>query len=256
MSPAYRRATLSTYRLGLSNPTYQPIEAPKPPTTLNHDPPAPRSTYTPSQQAAITAAFTLHVQAEFDEDYLFGKDNAKALLASTLAINDSIPPKSYPHLRTIRHPSLAANWLRRGFRQAQREDAAKRQSPQLHAPSDKGQNCQVTLHDETDSQRTKRKRWLQSQVQYESQRKYPNTATWNLRIPSRFQEKGSSLVHHGINFPRKRPKKDLDDARQPSTKTLAASAATADDEAKAAKLRQQGFKPVMVTKAPYRPKEK
>ncbi len=85
MSPAYRRATLSTYRLGLSNPKYQPIEAPKPPTTSNHDPASPRSTYTPSQQAAITATFTPQVQAEFDEDYLFGEDNAKALLASTIA---------------------------------------------------------------------------------------------------------------------------------------------------------------------------
>jgi hypothetical protein len=39
-------------------------------------------------------------------------------------------------------------------------------------------------------------------------------------------------------------------------KTFAASAATAEDEAEAAKLKQQGFKPITVTEAPYRPKEK
>jgi hypothetical protein len=35
-----------------------------------------------------------------------------------------------------------------------------------------------------------------------------------------------------------------------------AASATAEDEAKAAKLKQQGFKPVTLTKTPYRPKEK
>jgi hypothetical protein len=37
---------------------------------------------------------------------------------------------------------------------------------------------------------------------------------------------------------------------------IAVSTATAEDEAKAAKLKQQGFKPITATKAPYRPKEK
>jgi hypothetical protein len=48
----------------------------------------------------------------------------------------------------------------------------------------------------------------------------------------------------------------LQPQQQQQKRTFAASAATAEDGARAPKLLKQGFKPVTVTKAPYRPKEK
>jgi hypothetical protein len=108
-----------------------------------------------------------------------------------------------------------------------------------------------------ESQHTKRKRWLKSRVNYEAQLQQRHPTGWNRRIPVRFQGKGCKLENHGIHTPRKRQKRNIENnsnKRQRTTKTFAASAATAEDKAKAAQLKQQGFKPVTVTKAPYRPK--
>jgi hypothetical protein len=126
MSPAYRRAAFTAYRLGLSITMHQPIEAHKSPTspdsqtTAPHQPPAPQPTYTPAQRAAITAAFTPQRQAGFEDDEHFGEDNAKELLEITLANLSSHPTKSKLHPHTIRHPSPVANWLHRGFQQTRR----------------------------------------------------------------------------------------------------------------------------------------
>ena len=255
MSPPYRRAAFTVYRLGLSMTTPQPIEAPE--SANSPTPPiTPTSTYTQAE-AAITAAFTPQQQAEFEEDELFGDDNAEQLIKNTIAKLSSTTTKPIP--RIIHHPSRVANWLNRGFRQAQQEDTQKRQPKNASKPSHGHPSSKVTFSDKTDSQQTKRKRWIKSQVYFESQMQQRHPTGWNRRIPFRFQDKGCKLDHHGIHTPRKRQKRSVDDNsahRQLTTKTLAASAATAEDEAKATQLQKQGFKPVTVTKAPYCPKEK
>jgi hypothetical protein len=257
MSPAYRCAALSSYRLGLSITTHQPIEAPEsakspaPPTKCPDQPVTPGHTYTPTQLAALKAAFTPAKQANFEDEEVFGEDNAKELLENTLANLSSTTTKS----RTIEHPSRTANWLKRGFRQARLEDNQTRQLTHASRTSHKDQINKVTFNNETDIQQSRRKRWLKGQVYYEAQMQQCHPTGWYRRIPFRFQDKGCKLEHHRIHTPRKRQKRDIKDSSA-SPKTLAASAAAAQDEAKAAQLKQQGFKRVMVTKALYRPREK
>jgi hypothetical protein len=119
----------------------------------------------------------------------------------------SYPTKSKLHPRTIRHPNRVANWLHRGFRQVKREAAETNHQKKRAEPSKQNQGNHVTFHDETESQRTKRKRWLKSQVYYESQLQQRHPPGWNRRIPVRFQDKGCKLEHHGIHTPRKRQRK-------------------------------------------------
>jgi hypothetical protein len=261
----------ATSRLGISNPHHTPIKS--------------QPSQIPPTLPDITAPnpFTPEEEAEFADDDLFGEDNGQAAL-KLYTRQLTAEQTNFSHRESRPKPKQAA-WIQRDFRKRVNHDTPRTDNAHVtfnDESSDRKRSRQAWIRHQAKREATIRRNhpqgWNQRIPHHEQQQdchlkshgvdqprkktRYTygtsaNTlATTKARVKAKETKQEADeykkRVHEHSGYTSNKSQKPITAKRT----VLAASSATAEDEAKAAELKKQGITPVQLPKTPYRTKEK
>jgi hypothetical protein len=295
MAPAYQEVLTKIGRLGMKNTRHKPITPPTfwklPPAPKERIQQPPSST--PPNYAlgafyttrGLIQLFTAEEERDFASDELFGEDKRQAAIPQAALRelpNYTNPQEGEDPTSNYTNPQEGTKpaWLQCDFRHSQNERAKT-----SHKPAKP--NKVVCIKNKTTTTRQKRKQWIASQSNREEQQGQHTPIGWNHQLPKRHHEKGNGHPKHGESTAWKQPKYSHDASQSTQDqltaqanasavenqmakyteqvqgnyhgqkrKTFTATSATAKDKAKGQQMKEQGFKPVVLAKTPYRPKGK